>query len=110
MEFNEAIKLISQNFEVESLGENMIEIYTNQMLNDYNSAFLVLVKVGDGCHLTDLAKTCDNADIGDDVLMQIAEKNNLIFDNFYIKKVFNNENDLVDFLNFFDDIASFSQN
>lgn len=105
MDYSVAVDLIGQKFFIQDLGDDICEIITKQMLTDFSSSFLALVKDENGCHLCDFAKTCDIVYIEDSKLESLAKKHNLIFDDFYIKTPFNSMDDLKRFMEFFDEVA-----
>lgn len=105
MDYKKALEQIKEKYIVEDIGDDTCEIITRQMLNDFNTSFLALVKDENGCHLTDFAKTCEIVFIEDELLKSLAKKHNLVFDDYYIKTPFNSMEDLNRFMEFFDDVA-----
>ena len=105
MRFESAKELIGQFYELNELNTSACQIIINKLFDDENAFFIALKGDDETCFLTDFAKTCELVDISESELKSSAYKFGLGFDNYYVKKEFNDLEDLKNFIMFLDFIS-----
>ena len=105
MRYESAKELIGQFYEIEDLTETTCQIIINKLFDEGNLYFIALKEKDETCFLTEFAKVCEMVDISERELKHSAYNFGLDFDDFYIKKEFNDLDDLQNFIMFLDYIS-----
>ena len=105
MRYESAKELIGQFYELEDLDNSTCQIIINKLFDAGNLYFVALKESEESCYLTDFAKVCELVDISEHELKHSAYKFGLNFDDFYVKKEFNDLEDLQNFIMFLEYVA-----